>query len=120
MVKQSGLATAYTDGQTCPVPDDLLGRLYKGGRPQAVEIVSTLPEVQRARLAEFCYARTHLRELGLSIATTCSEDALVAAAGTLGGFLHKQAQSPTTLWEAESAPAKPEKARISLAQVRSA
>ena len=61
----------------CPVRDDLLGEMYRAnenGLPQLVESVSS--EV-RAMLALFCYRRSHLHSLALSIAASCSERELI-------------------------------------------
>ena len=61
----------------CPVRDELLGEMYRAnenGLPQLVESVST--DV-RAMLALFCYRRSHLHSLALSIAASCSERDLI-------------------------------------------
>ena len=61
------------DSDFCPVRDELLGEMYRaseGGLPRLVETVS--PEV-RARLALFCYHRSHLHSLAVAIAASCSE-----------------------------------------------
>ncbi len=76
----------------CPISDELLGRIYRGG-PEAVEsAVSNLPETARARLAAFCYARTHLHEIGLSIAATCDERSLTEVAGRAGEALYARSR----------------------------
>lgn len=46
----------------------------------AVGMVASLSMRQRAHLAVFCYARVHLRPVGVAIAATCSLDALLRAA----------------------------------------
>ena len=56
----------------CPVGDELLGEMYRAnenGLPQLVESVSS--DV-RAMLALFCYKRSHLHSLALSIAASCN------------------------------------------------
>src|SRR3981189_1598250 len=61
----------------CPVRDELLGEMYRAnenGLPMLVESVSS--EV-RAMLALFCYRRSHLHSLALSIAASCSERELI-------------------------------------------
>ena len=66
----------------CPVRDELLGEMYRAnehGLPRLVESVSS--EV-RAMLALFCYRRSHLHSLALSIAASCSERELIAARRT--------------------------------------
>ncbi len=72
----------------CPVGDELLGEMYRAsenGLPRLVESVSS--EV-RAMLALFCYRRSHLHSLALSIAASCSERELVHLGGRVGAALH--------------------------------
>ena len=76
------------DSDTCPVRDELLGEMYRAsehGLPMLVESVS--PQV-RAMLALFCYRRSHLYALSLSIASSCSERDLVHIGGRVGSTLH--------------------------------
>jgi hypothetical protein len=78
--------------ESCPVPDQTLGRLYASPKRDLPEILATLPELQRARLALFCHARAHLREMGLAIAATCDEGDLIEVAGRLGSVIFKQSR----------------------------
>lgn len=76
------------DSDTCPVRDELLGEMYRAsehGLPILVESVS--PQV-RAMLALFCYRRSHLHSLALSIATSCTERDLVSIGGRVGSTLY--------------------------------
>jgi hypothetical protein len=76
------------DSDTCPVRDELLGEMYRAsehGLPMLVESVS--PQV-RAMLALFCYRRSHLHSLALSIAASCSERDLVHIGGRVGSTLY--------------------------------
>ena len=76
------------DSDSCPVRDELLGEMYRAsehGLPSLVESVS--PQV-RAMLALFCYRRSHLYSLSLSIAASCSERDLVHFGGRVGSTLH--------------------------------
>lgn len=76
------------DNDFCPVRDELLGEMYRAsehGLPKLVESVS--PEA-RAMLALFCYRRSHLHQLALAIATSCSERELVEAGGRVGSTLY--------------------------------
>ena len=76
------------DSDTCPVRDELLGEMYRAsehGLPILVESVS--PQV-RAMLALFCYRRSHLHSLALSIAASCSERDLVNIGGRVGSTLY--------------------------------
>ena len=81
----------------CPVRDELLGEMYRAnenGLPRLVESVSS--EV-RAMLALFCYRRSHLHTLALSIAASCSERDLIQLGGRVGSTLYTLSrQAPTT------------------------
>jgi hypothetical protein len=84
----------------CPVGDDLLGKMYRaspGGLPLLVESVSS--DV-RAMLALFCYRRSHLHSLALSIAASCSERELIQLGGRVGSTLYALSREPA----ARSAP----------------
>ncbi len=84
----------------CPVRDELLGEMYRAnenGLPKLVESVSS--EV-RAMLALFCYRRSHLYSLALSIAASCSERELIQLGGRVGSTLYALSREPT----ARSAP----------------
>lgn len=72
----------------CPVRDELLGEMYRAsehGLPKLVETVS--PEV-RAMLALFCYRRSHLHQLALAIAASCTERDLIGIGGRVGSTLY--------------------------------
>ena len=76
------------ENDLCPVRDELLGEMYRAsehGLPMLVESVS--PQV-RAMLALFCYRRSHLYALSLSIASSCSERDLVHLGGRVGSTLY--------------------------------
>ena len=78
--------------EACPISEELLGQIYRAG-PEGVEsAVSNLPPTARARLAAFCYARTHLHEIGLAIAATCEERSLTEAAGRVGETLYARSR----------------------------
>jgi len=84
----------------CPVRDELLGEMYRAnakGLPMLVESVSS--EV-RAMLALFCYRRSHLYSLALSIAASCSERELIQLGGRVGSTLYALSRGPA----AHSAP----------------
>jgi hypothetical protein len=71
----------------CPVREDLLGEMYRAsenGLPQLVESVSS--DV-RAMLALFCYRRSHLHTLALTIAASCDERELIQLGGRVGSTL---------------------------------
>ena len=78
----------------CPVRDELLGEMYRAnenGLPQLVESVSS--DV-RAMLALFCYRRSHLYSLALSIAASCSERELIQLGGRVGSTLYALSREP--------------------------
>jgi hypothetical protein len=78
----------------CPVREELLGEMYRAnenGLPQLVQSVSS--EV-RAMLALFCYRRSHLHSLALSIAASCSERELIQLGGRVGSTLYALSREP--------------------------
>jgi hypothetical protein len=82
------------ENDSCPVRDELLGEMYRAnenGLAQLVESVS--PEV-RAMLALFCYRRSHLYSLALSIAASCSERELTQLGGRVGSTLYALSREP--------------------------
>src|SRR3981081_1282209 len=82
------------DNHFCPVRDEFLGEMYRAnenGLPQLVESVSS--EV-RAMLALFCYRRSHLHSLALSIAASCSERELIQLGGRVGSTLYALSREP--------------------------
>ncbi|MBR0716688.1 hypothetical protein [Bradyrhizobium liaoningense] len=80
----------------CPVRDELLGEMYRAsesGLPRLVESVS--PDA-RARLALFCYRRSHLHSLAVAIAASCSERDLVDTGGRVGSTLYALSRAGAT------------------------
>ena len=78
----------------CPVRDELLGEMYRAsehGLPMLVESVA--PEV-RAMLALFCYRRSHLHQLALAIASSCTERELIEIGGRVGSTLYALSREP--------------------------
>ena len=87
----------------CPVGDELLGAMYRAsehGLPNLVESVS--PEV-RAMLALFCYRRSHLHQLALAVAASCTERDLVEAGGRVGSTLYALSREPAARASASGA-----------------
>lgn len=78
--------------QTTVSENDVLQQIMSGA-PDAVEIGMSLPEMQRARIAQFCYGRVHMRELGLRLASTCELMTLKAAFGRAGEVVFKQSRN---------------------------
>ena len=73
-----------TESEGCPVPVELLGRLYGSSIQEIDSIISQLPPGPRGSLATFCYSRAHLRDIGLAIAATCDLETLIDAGGRAG------------------------------------
>jgi hypothetical protein len=60
-------------------------RASESGLPRLVESVS--PDA-RARLALFCYRRSHLHSLAVAVAASCSERDLIENGGRVGSTLY--------------------------------
>ncbi len=73
--------------EPCPVADQTLGDLYRSHRQGLATLAQTVSPDIRAMLALYCYRRAHLQSLGLTIATSCSEDELIEAGGHAGSAL---------------------------------
>ncbi len=74
----------------CPVAESELAQV-NGTDPQNImEIGSKMPPMQRARLAQFCYHRKHMRELGLRLASMCTLPELKAAFGRGAEVIYQQ------------------------------
>jgi hypothetical protein len=88
------------DDDVCPVRDELLGQLYGASTLGLTQLVATVPPTVRAMLALFCYHRSHLHSMGLSIAASCDEDDLVRLGGRVGSTLFarsREAPAPQQL-----------------------
>lgn len=72
----------------CPVRDELLGEMYRANESGLPRLVESVAPEARARLALFCYRRSHLHSLALAIAASCSERELVEAGGRVGSTLY--------------------------------
>jgi hypothetical protein len=58
-----------------------------------IDLVAAFTANERARLAMFCYHKSHLRRIGLAIATTCDLNSLVQEWGlVLGGAIFAQSR----------------------------
>jgi hypothetical protein len=75
----------------CPVEDELLGTLYRASPHGLAELVRTVPAQTRAMLALFCYRRSHMQGLALTIAASCERRDLVEWGGALGSAIYEQA-----------------------------
>jgi hypothetical protein len=81
----------------CPVRDELLGEMYRASEHGLPKLVESVSSDVRARLALFCYRRSHLNALALSIASSCTENELVHAGGRAGAALYALSrEAPST------------------------
>ena len=78
--------------ESCPVPDALLGDLYRASPTGLHALVESVPAEVRAMLAVFCSRRAHLASLGLAIASTCERDELMKSGGELGALIFVQSR----------------------------
>jgi hypothetical protein len=86
--------------ESCPVPDALLGDLYRASPEGLHALVESVPAEVRALLAVFCSRRAHLATLGLAIASTCEREQLVKSGGELGAHIFAQSrQGPPVIAE---------------------
>jgi hypothetical protein len=76
----------------CPVEDELLGSLYRANPQGLPELVLSVPAQTRAMLALFCYRRSHMQELALTIASSCELRDLVQWGGALGSAIYAMAR----------------------------
>jgi hypothetical protein len=84
------------DNDFCPVRDELLGEMYRANENGLPRLVESISSDVRAMLALFCYRRSHLYLLALSIATSCSERELVEFGGRVGSTLYALSREPAT------------------------
>jgi len=76
------------DSDSCPVRDELLGEMYRANEHGLARLVETVSSDVRVMLALFCYRRSHLHSLALSIAASCTERELVNFGGRVGSTLY--------------------------------
>ena len=72
----------------CPVREDLLGEMYRANENGLQQLVESISSDVRAMLALFCYRRSHLHSLALTIAASCSERELFQLGGRVGSTLY--------------------------------
>lgn len=78
--------------EDCPVSDKLLGRLYS--QPEDLtELLAVVGPRTRAKLALYCYSRSHLRAAGLALAATCEQRDLISAGGLVGDVVFQRAHA---------------------------
>ena len=80
----------------CPVQEDLLGAMYRANANGLPQLVASVSSDVRAMLALFCYRRSHLHALALSIATSCDERELIQLGGRVGSTLYALSRETVT------------------------
>jgi len=79
---------------SCPIPEHVFSTIHRATPREALSIARLLPDLQRAKLALFCYARAHLRDAGRAIATACADNDLLREGGAAGQALIEQRLVP--------------------------
>src|SRR3979409_1676769 len=80
----------------CPVRDELLGEMYRANENGLPRLVESVTSDVRAMLALFCYRRSHLHSLALSIAASCSERERIELGGRVGSTLYTLSRESLT------------------------
>ena len=78
----------------CPVPLTTLGALYRADEFALADLIDTIPEETRARLAVYLYGRSHTHALGIQVASTCEGEVLRDASGVVGNILYELSRQP--------------------------
>ena len=81
----------------CPVKDDLLGAMYRANEHGLPQLIASIAPDVRAMLALFCYRRSHLHALALSVASNCTERDLIRPGGRGGSPPFARARSRSSL-----------------------
>lgn len=76
----------------CPIPYELLALLLRSNAERVREVVLQLSPTHRASLAVFAFGRSHMRSLGLAVASACDEHSLAEVAGVAGEVLFEQSR----------------------------
>src|SRR4051812_2750699 len=84
--------SAIPQEEVCPVPESLLGDLYRASPEGLHVLVEKVPAQVRAMLAVYCARRAHLATLGLAIASTCERNELIKSGGQLGAAIFLQSR----------------------------
>jgi hypothetical protein len=80
----------------CPVPLKTLGAIYRADEFVLADLLDTIPEETRARLAVYLYGRSHTHALGIHVASTCEAEVLRDASGVVGNILYNLSRQPPT------------------------
>lgn len=102
---QAHPTTGATADPECPVPLELLGRVYRADEYDLPYILEEIPALDRAKLAAYLYGKSHMHQLGLRVARHCERDDLIQAVGEIGAVIHGQAHLKPSSPTVEAAPA---------------
>jgi hypothetical protein len=95
----------------CPVPEHVLGQLYRASSHGLDQLISTVPAATRAMLALYCYRRAHLQSIGLAIAASCEQFDLEEYGGNAGKVLFETSRKAAD----ESPPSRyPDRRKVTL------
>lgn len=83
--------------EACPVPESVLGQLYRASPHGLNAMIKTVSPQSRAMLAVYCYRRAHLASVGLAIAASCDEADLAWHGGRLGTNLFALSRMPDVI-----------------------
>src|SRR5580765_8783834 len=83
---------ALLEDEPCPVPDEVLGEMYRANAHGLNELIATISPAARVLLAVYCYRRAHLASIGLAIAATCDRDDLTHVGGNIGAVLFERSR----------------------------
>ena len=83
---------ALLEDEPCPVPDEILGKMYRASAHGLNELIATVSPTARVLLAVYCYRRAHLASIGLAIAATCDKDNLADWGGNAGAVLFERSR----------------------------
>jgi hypothetical protein len=100
----------------CPISMEQLGELYRADDYDLPLMLAAMPADLRARVAVFCYRKSHTHQLGLRVARSCERDDLVRVAEELGAVIYGQAhlEAPKTVTVTIAKPEAAPKKKISL------
>ena len=80
--------------ELCPIPEPMLGEMYRASPDGLAELIVTVSPHLRARLALYCFRRAHLASIGLVIAAGCEKDDLTSVGGNAGSALFERSREP--------------------------
>ena len=88
--------------ERCPVSDEFLDQLHRSSPCQVDLMIATVDPYVRTMLALYCYHRTHLFNVGLTVASACDERDLAHHGGRPGMALFAAAREPRQHLESKS------------------